>query len=117
VATLGDGSYIFGAPSACHQAARMHGLPLLVVVFNNGGWEEVSKGTANVHPSGWAVSTGNFPFSALEPSPRFEEIVRAFDGHGERVESPEDLPAALARAREVVRKEKRQALVNILCKR
>jgi acetolactate synthase-1/2/3 large subunit len=95
----------------------MHGLPLLVVVFNNGGWEEVSKGTANVHPSGWAVSTGHFPFSALEPSPRFEEIVRAFDGHGERVESPEDLPAALARAREVVRKEKRQALVNILCKR
>lgn len=117
VATLGDGSYLFGAPSACHQAARMHGLPLLVVVFNNGAWEEVSKGTANVHPSGWAVATGNFPFSALEPSPRFEDIARAFDGHGERVEAPADLPAALARAREVVRKEKRQALVNVLCKR
>ena len=117
VATLGDGSYIFGSPSACHQAARMHDLPLLVVVFNNSGWEEVSKGTANVHPSGWAVSTGNFPFSALKPSPRFEEIVRAFDGHGERVEAPQELPGALARALQVVRKERRQALVNVICKR
>ena len=117
VATLGDGSYIFGAPSACHQAARMHNLPLLVVVFNNGAWEEVSKGTANVHPAGWAVSTGNFPFSALEPSPRFEAIARAFDGHGARVESPDALPAALARARDIVRTEKRQALVNVLCQR
>jgi acetolactate synthase-1/2/3 large subunit len=95
----------------------MHGLPLLVVVFNNSAWEEVSRGTANVHPKGWAVSTRNFPFSALEPSPRFEEIVRAFDGHGERVESPEDLPAALARALDVVRTGRRQALVNVVCKR
>jgi acetolactate synthase-1/2/3 large subunit len=117
VATLGDGSYLFGAPSACHQAARMHQLPLLVVVFNNAGWEEVSKGTANVHPSGWAVSTGNFPFSALEPAPRFEDIVQAFDGYGERVEAPQELPAALARALEVVRKERRQALLNVVCKR
>jgi acetolactate synthase I/II/III large subunit len=117
VATLGDGSYIFGAPSAAHQAARMHGLPILVVVFNNGAWEEVSKGTANVHPEGWAVSTGNFPFSALEPSPRFEEIVRAFEGHGERVEKPQDLPAALDRALAAVRREGRQALVNVICRR
>ena len=117
IATLGDGSYIFGVPSACHQASRMHDLPILTVVFNNGAWEEVRKGTVNVHPKGWAASTGNFPFSALDPSPRFEEIVRAFDGHGERVESPEELPRALRRALDVVRKEHRQALVNIVCKR
>jgi acetolactate synthase-1/2/3 large subunit len=86
-------------------------------VFNNGAWEEVRKGTTNVHPKGWAASTGHFPFATLEPSPRFEEIVRAFDGHGERVESPDELPAALARALDVVRREKRQALLNIVCRR
>jgi acetolactate synthase-1/2/3 large subunit len=63
------------------------------------------------------VSTGNFPFSALEPAPRFEDIVQAFDGYGERVEAPQELPAALARALEVVRKERRQALLNVVCKR
>jgi acetolactate synthase-1/2/3 large subunit len=117
IATLGDGSYIFGVPSACHQASRMHDLPLLTIVFNNGAWEEVRKGTTNVHPRGWAASTGHFPFAALEPSPRFEEIVRAFDGYGERVESPDELPAALSRALDVVRKEGRQALLNVVCRR
>ncbi|MCL4799257.1 MAG: thiamine pyrophosphate-requiring protein [Burkholderiales bacterium] len=117
VATLGDGSYIFGVPTACHQAACMHGLPVVVVVFNNGAWEEVSKGAAAVHPEGWAMSSGDFPFSALEPSPHFEQIVRAFGGHGERVDAPEALPAALARARRAAQTEKRQALVNVICKR
>lgn len=117
IATLGDGSYIFGVPSACHQAARMHDLPILVVVFDNSAWDEVRKGTLNVHPRGWAARTGHFPFSALDPSPRFEEIVRAFDGHGERVERPEDLPGALRRALAAVTKQRRQALVNIVCRR
>jgi acetolactate synthase-1/2/3 large subunit len=114
---LGDGSYIFGVPTACHQVARASNLPLLTIIFNNGTWDEVSNSTRNVHPDGWAVTTDNFPMVGMGPSPKFEEIVRAFDGHGERVEDPAELPAALKRALNVVRKEKRQALVNIICKR
>ena len=117
ICTLGDGSYIFGVPTACHQVARASNLPLLTIIFNNGTWDEVSNSTRNVHPDGWAVTTDNFPMVGMGPSPKFEEIVRAFDGHGERVEDPAELPAALKRALNVVRKEKRQALVNIICKR
>ncbi len=117
IATLGDGSYIFGVPTACHQVARACELPLLTIVFNNGAWDEVSNSTRNVHPDGWAAKTGNFPMVSMGPSPRFEEIVQAFDGHGERVEDPKDLPAALQRALDVVRQERRQALVNIVCRR
>ncbi len=117
IVTLGDGSYIFAVPSACHQAARNHGLPVLTIVFNNGAWDEVAGSTRNVHPQGWAVSTENFPMVSMGPPPRFEEIVRAFDGHGERIEKPEELPGALKRALDVVRKERRQALVNIICQR
>ncbi|MDP7601406.1 MAG: thiamine pyrophosphate-requiring protein [Rhodospirillales bacterium] len=117
ICTLGDGSYIFGVPTACHQVARASNLPLLTIIFNNGTWDEVSNSTRNVHPDGWAVTTDNFPMVSMGPPPKFEEIVRAFDGHGERVEDPAELPAALKRALNVVRKEKRQALVNIICKR
>ena len=117
ICTLGDGSYIFGVPTACHQVARASNLPLLTIIFNNGTWDEVSNSTRNVHPDGWAVTTDNFPMVGMGPPPKFEEIVRAFDGHGERVEDPAELPAALKRALNVVRKEKRQALVNIICKR
>jgi acetolactate synthase-1/2/3 large subunit len=117
IVTLGDGSYIFGVPTACHHVARSHELPLLTIVFDNAAWDEVSNSTRNVHPDGWAATTANFPMVSMGLSPRFEEIVRAFDGHGERVERPEDLPAALERALDVVRRERRQALVNVISRR
>jgi len=117
IVTLGDGSYIFSVPTACHQAARLHDLPVLTVLFNNGGWDEVLNSTRNVHPDGWAVSTGNFPMVSMGPPPRFEEIVRAFDGHGERVEEPSDLPGALKRGLDIVQKERRQVLINVICRR
>ena len=117
IVTLGDGSYIFNVPTACHQVASAAGLPLLIIVFNNGVWDEVSNSTRNVHPDGSAVSTDNFPMVSLGPSPNFEEIVQAFGGHGERVEQPGDLPSALKRSLDVVQKENRQALVNIICRR
>ena len=116
VATLGDGAYLFAVPSACHYASRLHDLPILTVVFNNRSWDAVKGATLKVHPDGWATA-GSIPLADLTPSPRYEEIVRAFDGHGERVERPEELPGALRRALDVVRRERRQALVNLVCRR
>ena len=55
--------------------------------------------------------------SSLAPSPRYEEIIRAFDGYGERVEAPDALPGALRRALKAVREERRQALLNVICQR
>jgi acetolactate synthase-1/2/3 large subunit len=117
IATLGDGAYLFSVPTACHYAAAMHGLPVLTVVFNNGSWDAVKGATLGVHPDGWAATTKSIPLSSLAPSPRYEEIVRAFDGHGERVESPAALPGALQRALEAVRQDRRQALINLVCRR
>jgi acetolactate synthase-1/2/3 large subunit len=41
IATLGDGSYMFGNPTPCHFVARAQGLATLTVVFNNGAWNSV----------------------------------------------------------------------------
>jgi acetolactate synthase-1/2/3 large subunit len=116
VATVGDGAYVFGAPSAAHLASRLHGLPFLTVIFNNAAWEAVERATRSVHPDGWAASTGRFPLSTLAPA-HYEEVVRGFGGHGERVEDPAALPAALRRALRVVREERRQAVLNVICQR
>jgi acetolactate synthase-1/2/3 large subunit len=53
------------------------------------------------------------PFATLEPSPRFEHVIEASGGHGERVETPQELMPALEAALRVVKEEKRQALVNV----
>jgi acetolactate synthase-1/2/3 large subunit len=116
IATLGDGAYFFGEPASCHFVQRAHELPVLTIVFNNQRWEAVKGATAQLHPDGWAVKTGRFPLSDLTPSPRFEDIVKAFDGYGERVESPAEVVPALKRGLAAVR-EGRQALLHVLCRR
>lgn len=117
IATLGDGAYLFAVPTACHFAARMHELPILTVVFNNESWDAVKFACLGLHPDGWAATTRHIPLSDLAPAPRYEEIVRAFDGYGERVEDPAELVPALRRALHAVREERRQALLNVICRR
>jgi acetolactate synthase-1/2/3 large subunit len=116
IATVGDGAYFFGEPLSCLFAQRAHGLPVLTVIFNNGQWEAVKFGALGVHPDGVAKARGRFPLSELTPSPRFEELAKAVDGHGERVESPAELPAALKRGLAAVR-DGHPAILNVLCQR
>jgi acetolactate synthase-1/2/3 large subunit len=116
IATVGDGAYFFGEPLSCLFVQRAQRLPILTVIFNNQQWEAVKSGTLAVHPGGAAKTHGRFPLSELTPSPRFEEMARTVDGHGERVESPSELPAALKRGLAAVR-EGRPAILNVLCQR
>jgi acetolactate synthase-1/2/3 large subunit len=116
IATVGDGAYFFGEPLSCLFVQRAHALPILTVVFNNEQWEAVKFGTLAVHPTGVAQTRDRFPLSELRPSPRFEEMARTVDGHGERVESPGALPAALKRGLAAVR-DGRPAILNVLCQR
>jgi acetolactate synthase-1/2/3 large subunit len=116
IATVGDGSYLFSAPTACHFVSRAYTLPILVVIFNNQCWNAVRRATQGLHPQGWAVKTNHFPLTELSPSPAYEMICEANGGYGERVENPEEVVPALQRALRVVREERRQAVLNIICK-
>lgn len=116
IATVGDGAYFFGEPLSCLFVQRAHGLPVLTVIFNNQQWEAVKSGALAVHPDGIARRRGRFPLSELTPSPRFDTLARAVDGHGERVENPADLPAALKRGLDAVR-EGRPAILDVQCQR
>lgn len=115
IATLGDGSYNFSVPTACHHVAQREGLPILVVLFDNRGWNAVKRETRTLYPEGWAARTENFPFTEIDPAPAYEALAEACGGYGERVENPDDVPAALERALRAVREEGRQALVHVVC--
>jgi acetolactate synthase-1/2/3 large subunit len=113
ICTLGDGAYMFGNPTPGHFVGEGMRLPVLYVIFNNARWAAVHRSTLSIYPKGHAAKTSEPPFATLEPSPRFEHIVQASGGHGERVSDPRELMPALERAMKVVREEKRQALVNV----
>lgn len=117
IATLGDGSYIFANPVAAHYAASQHDLPVLFIVFNNSRWGAVHRATLKVYPDGAASAASENAFVNLDGLPDFEQVCAAAGGYGERVERADDLPAALERALNAVRNEKRQALLNVICQR
>jgi acetolactate synthase-1/2/3 large subunit len=117
ICTVGDGAYIFGAPTAAHFVARAYDLPVLFVIFNNRAWNATKRAVQSFAPDGWAVRTKTMPMTDLEPSPDYEMVCQASGGYGVRVERPEDVPAALRRALDVVRTERRQAVVNVLCRK
>ena len=113
ICTLGDGAYMFGNPTPGHFVGEGMRLPVLYVIFNNARWAAVHRSTLSVYPKGEAAKMERPPFATLEPSPRFEHVIQASGGHGERVTEAAALMPALERAMKVVREEKRQALVNV----
>ncbi|HUO64183.1 MAG TPA: thiamine pyrophosphate-dependent enzyme, partial [Terriglobales bacterium] len=117
ICCVGDGAYIFGAPTAAHFVSRAYNLPALFVVFNNRTWNAVKRAVQTHARDGWAVKTDSMPLTALEPAPDYEMVCRASGGHGERVEDPAQLPDALRRALRIVKDEKRQVLLNVICKK
>jgi len=113
IACIGDGSYVFANPVACHQTAASLGLPLLTVVFNNGIWNAVRRSTLYMYPDGKAASANTMPITALSAMPDHAAIVRAHGGYGERVEDGADLPAAIQRALAATRSGQ-QALLDVV---
>jgi acetolactate synthase-1/2/3 large subunit len=113
VATLGDGSYMFGNPTASHWVQEKFKLPVLSIVFNNSRYGAVRRATLSMFKDGVAGEDDGRFFADLDPSPPFDEFVKAQGGHGERVERPEDVPAALKRAHDAVRSGQ-QALLNVI---
>jgi acetolactate synthase-1/2/3 large subunit len=117
ICCVGDGAYIFGSPTASHFVSRAYNLPVLFVVFNNRTWNAVKRAVQTYAPDGWGVRTDAMPLTALEPSPDYEMLCQASGGHGEKVEDPAALPDALRRGLRIIREEKRQVVLNVICKK
>lgn len=113
IACMGDGSYMFANPVACHQVAEALNLPVLTIIKNNAMWNAVRRSVLKGYPDGAAARMNEVPLTSLQPLPDFCAVARASRAHAERVEHGSDLPAALARAVEIIRTERRQVLLDV----
>jgi acetolactate synthase-1/2/3 large subunit len=88
VLLLGDGA--FGFSGMEFDTLARHGVNVVGVMGNNGIW------ALEKHPMeflyGYSVAAD------LRPATRYDQVVAALGGHGEMVQRPQDLPAALERA-------------------
>jgi len=112
ITVVGDGSYMFGCPTAAHFVGRADSLATLTVVANNNIWFAVKSSTLGMYPNGNAAKANSMPLTELAPSPSFEKTIEACGGYGEAVEDPAELPKALERALDKVHSGQ-QALLNV----
>lgn len=113
IATMGDGSYMFSNPVACHQIAEAADIPLLILVLNNSEWGAVRQSVLGVYPDGFAAKSNAMPLVSLSPSPDFTKVASASRAWTAKVTEADDLLPTLQAAIEQVMVEKRQALVEI----
>ncbi len=106
---------MFGTPLSAHYVSRADNLPFLTIIFNNERWDAVRGSTRAMYPNGFASKSNAEPLTYFESGTRFETVVEACGGYGERVEDPAELPAALERAVRAVTQERRQAVLNVIC--
>ena len=113
IAAMGDGSYIFANPVACHQIAEALSLPVLIIIKNNAMWNAVRRSVALAYPDGAAMRANEMPLTALNPVPDFSAIARASRAHSAHVATADALPEALAEAVRIIREEGRAALLDV----
>ncbi|MBP0483508.1 thiamine pyrophosphate-requiring protein [Sagittula salina] len=112
-ATMGDGSYMFANPTACHLVAEAHGVPVIVLVLNNEEWGAVRHSVEGLYPEGAARAANEVPLTSLRPSPDFTRTAEASRAWTATVTEGAELPAVLDEAITVALTEKRQVLLNI----
>ncbi|RCK53582.1 acetolactate synthase [Thalassospira profundimaris] len=113
IATMGDGSYMFANPTACHQIAEALRLPVLILVLNNNEWGAVRQSVTGMYPDGYAARANQMPLTSLTPSPDFTKVAAASRAWSAKVEHPAELTATLKRAIAHIEETGTHALVEI----
>lgn len=88
-ATLGDGTFGFHALE--FDTAVRHGIPIVAVVGNDARWNAEHQLQVRHYGAARAIGCDLLPT-------RYDRVVEALGGHGERVERPDELGPALERA-------------------
>jgi acetolactate synthase-1/2/3 large subunit len=102
ICTIGDGTLNYNPVTAGLGCAQEHGLPIMIVVFNNRGYRSQQEGIPHYYPDGHAVKAGNYSGTSITPNPEYAALAPIFGGYGEKVENPEDVREAFERGLKAV---------------
>ncbi len=95
---VGDGGFLYNPVVQALGASKQHGLPILIVIFNNKSLSGDAEGP-RASLSGWRRrERENASWLATRRVPTTKTLGSHFGFHGERVEQPEKLKAALQTA-------------------
>jgi acetolactate synthase I/II/III large subunit len=111
-ALIGDGSFLYNPVTQALGASRASGLPILIVVFNNGQYRAMQTGHLHHYPDGVAQAADMWHGVTIE-GPDYAELGKPFGFHGQKVERPAELPDAIRNAMRAVN-DGRTAILNVV---
>jgi len=112
VLLVGDGSFLYNPIVQALGASKRHDLPIIIVVCNNKKYEAMRKGHVHHYPDG-ASATANLHYGVTIDGPEYDQLGSHFGFHGQRVEKPDELDAALKAALAATRSGK-TAILNVV---
>ncbi|KAK3074557.1 hypothetical protein LTR53_002911 [Teratosphaeriaceae sp. CCFEE 6253] len=78
---VGDGTFLFSVPGSVYWIAQRYGIPVLVIVLNNQGWNAPRKSLQLVHPTGLGSKVDNAALNiSFAPTPDYSGIAKAASG-------------------------------------
>jgi len=110
VLLVGDGSFLYNPVIQALGASKRHELPIVIVIFNNKGYQAMRKGHVHHYPDGASVSK-DLHYGVTIDGPNYEKLGDDFGFHGRRVESAAELNEAVRGALAAV-KSGRTAILN-----
>jgi acetolactate synthase-1/2/3 large subunit len=117
IALMGDGAFNYNPVLPCFGFIQEYGTPIVIVVFDNGGYGAMQGSLLRHFPEGYGVKTGVQYAWKIGPTPNYAGIAREFGGHGEAVEAPEDLRSAIERAISKTKENNQFSLIHIMMAR
>jgi thiamine pyrophosphate-dependent acetolactate synthase large subunit-like protein len=97
-ALIGDGAFHYNAVPSCLGVAEEYGLPIHIVVFNNGRYLSMETSLIKYFPDGSAKSTGVHYGAEIGPRPDYQHYAKAHGGYGYRVTQPSEIKNAVEQA-------------------
>jgi len=102
VCIVGDEAWHYNPAPAALGFAQEYGVPLLIVLCNNGQYASQTRNLLRYYPDSAAVREQNFVGNVIQPTPDYVKQAEAYGGTGERVQKSGELRPALQRALEAV---------------
>ena len=109
---VGDGGLLYNPVPQSLAFAKESNLPIMIVVFNNGGYKSMTENQLSYYPHGDAAKHKIFCGEALNGFD-YDELVRPFGGFGTRVSDRARLRPAIEDAYAALKSGK-SAIVNVL---
>ena len=100
-ALIGDGSFLYNPVVQGLGASKASGLPILVIVCNNGQYRAMQTGHLHHYPDGVAQDAEIWHGVTID-GPDYAELGRPFGFHSQKVEKPAALPDAVRTAMRAV---------------